>query len=156
MSLLFALAAADLCRAFEHDSAPVCKAMGISRTRLCRLARPVAAALRVRPREVGVVTALAALGGRDPRLALERLGGRDRGGRRARAGVVAQTFARTPRARVVVRGTRRRPARPPRRALLAVSVVPYGRMQFIDVTAGRSRRSFGLATVRLHTAGRGE
>jgi uncharacterized protein len=33
-----------------------------------------------------------------------------------------------------------------------LSVVPYGRMQFVDVTAGPFERSFGLATVRLHTA----
>ncbi|MGH9054847.1 MAG: PH domain-containing protein [Acidimicrobiales bacterium] len=33
-----------------------------------------------------------------------------------------------------------------------VSVVPYGRMQFVDVTAGPFERMFGLATVRLHTA----
>lgn len=33
-----------------------------------------------------------------------------------------------------------------------LSVVPYGRMQFIDVTAGPVERSFGLATLRLHTA----
>ena len=33
-----------------------------------------------------------------------------------------------------------------------LSVVPYGRMQFIDVTAGPLERGFGLATVRLHTA----
>jgi membrane protein YdbS with pleckstrin-like domain len=33
-----------------------------------------------------------------------------------------------------------------------LSVVPYGRMQFIDVTAGPLERSFGLATVRLHPA----
>lgn len=33
-----------------------------------------------------------------------------------------------------------------------LSVVPYGRMQFIDVTAGPVERSFGLATVRMHTA----
>ncbi len=33
-----------------------------------------------------------------------------------------------------------------------LSVVPYGRMQFIDVTAGPIERSVGLATVRLHTA----
>ncbi|HEY2279477.1 MAG TPA: PH domain-containing protein [Streptosporangiaceae bacterium] len=32
------------------------------------------------------------------------------------------------------------------------SVVPYGRMQFIDVTAGPVERSLGLATVRMHTA----
>lgn len=33
-----------------------------------------------------------------------------------------------------------------------LSVVPYGRMQFIDVTAGPLERSVGLATVRMHTA----
>lgn len=33
-----------------------------------------------------------------------------------------------------------------------LSVVPYGRMQFIDVTAGPVDRWFGLATVQLHTA----
>lgn len=33
-----------------------------------------------------------------------------------------------------------------------VTVVPYGRMQFLDVTAGPVERSFGLATVQLHTA----
>ena len=31
-------------------------------------------------------------------------------------------------------------------------VVPYGRMQFIDVSAGPIDRNFGLATVQLHTA----
>jgi uncharacterized protein len=33
-----------------------------------------------------------------------------------------------------------------------LSVVPYGRMQFIDITAGPLERAFDLATVRLHTA----
>jgi membrane protein YdbS with pleckstrin-like domain len=33
-----------------------------------------------------------------------------------------------------------------------LSVVPYGRMQFVDVTAGPAERSFGLATVKMHTA----
>src|SRR5579875_1046985 len=32
------------------------------------------------------------------------------------------------------------------------SVVPYGRMQIVDVTAGPFERAFGLASVRLHTA----
>jgi len=32
------------------------------------------------------------------------------------------------------------------------SVIPYGRMQFIDVTAGPIERSMGLATLRMHTA----
>lgn len=33
-----------------------------------------------------------------------------------------------------------------------VSVVPYGRMQFVEVTAGPIERWFKLATVQLHTA----
>ena len=33
-----------------------------------------------------------------------------------------------------------------------LSVVPYGRMQFIDLTAGPLERTFGLMTLRLHTA----
>jgi membrane protein YdbS with pleckstrin-like domain len=33
-----------------------------------------------------------------------------------------------------------------------LSVVPYGRMQFVDVTAGPVERMYGLATVKLHTA----
>jgi len=32
------------------------------------------------------------------------------------------------------------------------SVIPYGRMQFIDVTAGPLERILGLATLRMHTA----
>jgi uncharacterized protein len=41
-----------------------------------------------------------------------------------------------------------------RRGLLIrrLSVVPYGRMQLIEVTAGPVDRIFGLATVQLHTA----
>ncbi len=41
-----------------------------------------------------------------------------------------------------------------RRGLLfrQATVVPYGRMQFIDVSAGPIDRLFGLATVQLHTA----
>jgi uncharacterized protein len=33
-----------------------------------------------------------------------------------------------------------------------VSVVPYGRMQFVEITAGPFERVFRLATVQLHTA----
>jgi hypothetical protein len=36
--------------------------------------------------------------------------------------------------------------------LRKMSVVPYGRMQFIDMTAGPVERIFRLATVQLHTA----
>ncbi len=35
---------------------------------------------------------------------------------------------------------------------LRCEVVPYGRMQLVDVTAGPLQRHFGVATVHLHTA----
>lgn len=38
------------------------------------------------------------------------------------------------------------------RVIRRLSIVPYARMQFVDVTAGPMERMFGLATVRLHTA----
>lgn len=38
------------------------------------------------------------------------------------------------------------------RMIRRLSIVPYARMQFVDVTAGPLERLFGLATVRLHTA----
>jgi len=33
-----------------------------------------------------------------------------------------------------------------------VMVVPYGRMQYVDVSVGPLERAFGLATVKMHTA----
>jgi membrane protein YdbS with pleckstrin-like domain len=33
-----------------------------------------------------------------------------------------------------------------------LSVVPYGRMQYVDVKAGPLERALGIATVQLHTA----
>jgi uncharacterized protein len=33
-----------------------------------------------------------------------------------------------------------------------LSVVPYGRMQYVEVTRGPVERIFGLSTVRMHTA----
>jgi membrane protein YdbS with pleckstrin-like domain len=33
-----------------------------------------------------------------------------------------------------------------------LSVVPYGRMQFVEISTGPVERLFGLATVKLHTA----
>jgi membrane protein YdbS with pleckstrin-like domain len=33
-----------------------------------------------------------------------------------------------------------------------LSIVPYARMQYVDVTAGPIERAFGLARVQLHTA----
>jgi uncharacterized protein len=36
--------------------------------------------------------------------------------------------------------------------LRRTSVIPYGRMQYVEVTAGPFERAFGLATVQMHTA----
>ncbi len=36
-----------------------------------------------------------------------------------------------------------------------VTVVPYGRMQYVEVSAGPLLRAFGLASVELHTASSG-
>jgi membrane protein YdbS with pleckstrin-like domain len=36
-----------------------------------------------------------------------------------------------------------------------VTVVPYGRMQFVDVTVGPVARAFGIARIQLHTASPG-
>ena len=36
--------------------------------------------------------------------------------------------------------------------LRTIVVVPYGRMQYVDVTAGPLARSVGIASVQLHTA----
>ena len=33
--------------------------------------------------------------------------------------------------------------------------VPYGRMQFVDITSGPVERAFGIASIRLHTASPG-
>lgn len=33
-----------------------------------------------------------------------------------------------------------------------MTVIPYGRMQYVEVTAGPFERAFGLATVQMHTA----
>jgi membrane protein YdbS with pleckstrin-like domain len=37
-------------------------------------------------------------------------------------------------------------------AFQRMSIVPYGRMQYVDVTAGPVERLFKLATIKLHTA----
>jgi membrane protein YdbS with pleckstrin-like domain len=38
------------------------------------------------------------------------------------------------------------------RLVQRVSIIPYGRMQYVEVSAGPFERAFGLATVRMHTA----
>ncbi len=37
----------------------------------------------------------------------------------------------------------------------SVTVVPYGRMQYVEVSSGPLARAFGIATVQLHTASPG-
>lgn len=37
----------------------------------------------------------------------------------------------------------------------SVTVVPYGRMQYVEVASGPLARAFGIATVQLHTASPG-
>ncbi len=37
----------------------------------------------------------------------------------------------------------------------SVTVVPYGRMQYVEVSSGPISRAFGIATVQLHTASPG-
>ncbi|MCB2413350.1 PH domain-containing protein [Demequina sp. TTPB684] len=37
----------------------------------------------------------------------------------------------------------------------SVTVVPYGRMQYVEVSSGPIARAFGIATVQLHTASPG-
>jgi len=41
------------------------------------------------------------------------------------------------------------------RMFRSVTVVPYGRMQFVEVSAGPLARAFGLASIQLHTASPG-
>ncbi len=36
-----------------------------------------------------------------------------------------------------------------------VMVVPYGRMQYVDVSVGPVERAFGLSTIKMHTASAG-
>jgi membrane protein YdbS with pleckstrin-like domain len=41
------------------------------------------------------------------------------------------------------------------RVFRSVTVVPYGRMQYVEVSAGPIARAFGIARVQLHTASPG-
>ena len=41
------------------------------------------------------------------------------------------------------------------RLFRAITVVPYGRMQYVEVSAGPLARAFGIARVQLHTASPG-
>jgi uncharacterized protein len=114
--------------------------------------RPSPRLLYVRRLEVGLVTALAAAGAGIIGSGSSGWAGALAVAVALAAGVLAEIFVRR---RVRAWSyTERDDDLLVRRGVLfsRLSVVPYGRMQFIDVTAGPIERSFGLATVRLHTA----
>jgi membrane protein YdbS with pleckstrin-like domain len=115
--------------------------------------RPSPRLLHMRRIEVGVVTVLAAAGTAGILGAL--FGGWVGAGAAAvtlGAGALTEIFVRR-RVRAWSYAERDEDLLVSRGVLFSrLSVVPYGRMQFIDVTAGPVERSFGLATVRLHTA----
>lgn len=114
--------------------------------------RPSPLLLRVRRLEVGVVTALVALAAGIVGSSSSAWAGAIAAAVALAAGVVAETFVRR-RVRAWSYAEREDDLLVRRGVLFSrLSVVPYGRMQFIDVTAGPIERSFGLATVRLHTA----
>jgi uncharacterized protein len=114
--------------------------------------RPSPRLLRMRRLEVGAVTALAAVGtGLAGALSSGRLGA-IAAAVTLGAGGLTELFVRR-RVRAWSYAERDDDLLVRRGVLFSrLSVVPYGRMQFIDVTAGPVERSFGLATVRLHTA----
>jgi uncharacterized protein len=108
--------------------------------------------LRVRRLEVLVVTLLAALGAGVLGATSGALAGLIAAGAVLAVGALMLVFV-TRRVRAWSYAERDEDLLVRRGVLFSrLSVVPYGRMQFIDVTAGPIERSFGLATVRLHTA----
>jgi membrane protein YdbS with pleckstrin-like domain len=114
--------------------------------------RPSPRLLRVRRFEVGAVTVLAALGAGIVGALSSGWAGAIAAGAVLAAGVLVERFVRR-RVRAWSYAEREDDLLVKRGVLFSrLSVVPYGRMQFIDVTAGPIERSFGLATVRLHTA----
>jgi membrane protein YdbS with pleckstrin-like domain len=114
--------------------------------------RPSPRLLQVRRLEVGVVAALAAAGAGIVASRSSGWAGAIAAAVALAAGAVAEIFVRR-RVRAWAYAERDDDLLVRRGVLFSrLSVVPYGRMQFIDVTAGPIERSFGLATVRLHTA----
>ena len=114
--------------------------------------RPARQLLLLRRLEAGVATAAAAIGAVVVIVTATRIGGVVLLGCVLVAGLVAERFltrrvhawgyAEREDDLLVRRGV----------AFSRLSVIPYGRMQFIDVTAGPLERAFGLATVKMHTA----
>jgi membrane protein YdbS with pleckstrin-like domain len=114
--------------------------------------RPSPRLLRARRIEVGLITVLVAVAGGLAGLAISWLSGLIVAGAVVVAGAASERFAAR---RVAAWGyAERQDDLMVRRGVLVrrLSVVPYGRMQFITVTAGPLERSLGLATVRMHTA----
>ena len=115
--------------------------------------RPSARLLRARRIQAGLTTIPAAIiGGLVSGLAAGPAAGLGTGLGLVAAGLIWERFLAR---RVAAWGyAERREDLMVRRGVLIrrESVIPYGRMQFIDVTAGPVERSLGLATVRMHTA----
>jgi len=117
-----------------------------------RWQRPSPRLLRVRRIQLGLVTAPVALIGGIAGAAASAAAGACIAVVVILAGLVAERFLAR---RVAAWGfTERHEDLMVRRGVLVrrLSVIPYGRMQFIDVTAGPLERSQGLATLRMHTA----
>jgi uncharacterized protein len=114
--------------------------------------RPSPLLLRVRRIEVASVTVPVAIAGALAGLAISPAVGIGIAAAVVLAGLLAERFLAR---RVAAWGyAERKDDLMVRRGVLVrrLSVIPYGRMQFIDVTAGPLERSLGLATVRMHTA----
>jgi uncharacterized protein len=114
--------------------------------------RPSPLLLRVRRIEVAAVTVPLAIGGALAGQVASTATGIGIAAALVLAGLVAERFLAR---RVAAWGyAERKDDLMVRRGVLIrrLSVIPYGRMQFIDVTAGPLERSLGLATLRMHTA----
>ncbi|HUA40423.1 MAG TPA: PH domain-containing protein [Streptosporangiaceae bacterium] len=114
--------------------------------------RPSPLLLRVRRIEVASATVPLAIAGALAGLAISAAAGIGIAAAVVLAGLLAERFVAR---RVAAWGyAERKDDLMVRRGVLVrrLSVIPYGRMQFIDVTAGPLERSLGLATVRMHTA----
>jgi uncharacterized protein len=117
-----------------------------------RWLRPSPLLLRVRRIEVACVTVPLAIAGTLVGRAVSTWAGGGIALAVVLAGVLAERFLAR---RVAAWGyAERKDDLMVRRGVLIrrLSVIPYGRMQFIDVTAGPLERSLGLATLRMHTA----
>jgi|HubBroStandDraft_5_1064220.scaffolds.fasta_scaffold90356_2 membrane protein YdbS with pleckstrin-like domain len=117
-----------------------------------RWERPSPRLLRVRRIQLGLVTVPLALVGGLAGASVSAAAGAGVALGVLLAGLVAERFLAR---RVAAWGfTERHEDLMVRRGVMVrrLSVIPYGRMQFIDVSAGPLERSQGLATLRMHTA----